>query len=157
MKAPQIFRILLSCASAILLANCASQTPATRMQQRPQAFSALTSHQKDLVMKGEITEGISRDAVWIAWGRPNQIANAGENGATYEIWRYTGLQPVYHSTIGVGFGIGGGYYSRRHRSYYGGPIFDYSYGPDYVPYTAAQVKFRNGKVKTWERGVSFAQ
>jgi hypothetical protein len=155
MSIAKIAQVFLAGCCALLLANCASATPATRMQLRPAAFAALSSHQKDLVMKGEISEGMSRDAVWIAWGRPSRIANAGEGGATFEIWRYTGLQPIYHTSIGVGIGIGG-YHGRRHtRGYYSEPFFDYNYGPDYVPYTAAQVKFRNGVVKTWERGVSF--
>jgi hypothetical protein len=142
-------QLTLAVLSAGLLANCAS-TPATRAEKRPAAFQAIPQSQRDTVLAGEIKDGMSRDAVWIAWGPPNNISQAGEDGTHYEIWRYTGLRPVYRSSIGMGLAMlphGRG----RSRHYHTHPYYDFNYGPDYVPYTEAVVKFREGKVKSWER------
>lgn len=105
-------------------------------------------------MAGRIAEGMSRDAVYLAWGSPERVTRGSEGGAEFERWRYTELRPVYpgHTWTGfgvgygLGYGYGGGY--RYGRFYPGYAVIDY--GPDYVPVTAATVKFRSGKVVGWE-------
>ncbi len=141
--------LLLLSLGVSLLASCSS-TPATRAQQRPAALAALPAKQQPTVLAGQITEGMTKDAVWIAWGSPSNISQAGENGTKLEIWRYTGLHPIYRPQFGMGYGIIPHGYGRN-RHYHVDPFYNMNYGPDYVPYTAAVVKFLDGKVKAWER------
>lgn len=137
-------------AGAVLLSSCAVSSPQTRIQSRPADYQALPEKYKALVQQGRIAEGMNRDAVWIAWGPPNRISRGVESGAKLELWRYTGLRPIYTHSIGFGAGLG---YHRfgRNRGYCYDPFYDYQVGPTYVPYTAAEVKFRNGKVSGWEK------
>jgi hypothetical protein len=138
-----------SVAIAATLSNCAVSSPQTRIKERPQFFSALPQKHQDMVQKGEIAEGMHKDAVWIAWGSPEAILAAGQGGQKFDIWRYIGMQPVYRHSIGIGFG--GGYYGGRRGRYCADPFYSYDMGPDYIPYTAAEVTFKNDKVTKWER------
>ena len=150
MKPPFLIRILLAAVMPLLFANCTVSSPSTRAARRPAAFQALSAEHQRLALSGKITEGMNRDGVWVAWGPANRISELSENGNRYEIWRYTGLQPVYHSSFGVGFGVSN-YHGRHFRASRFDPFYDYSYTPDYIPYLAAEVKFRSGLVKSWER------
>ncbi len=119
-------------------------------------YDALSTTQKQAVMEAKVTEGMTPDAVYLAWGRPDRVIRGSENGKPYELWRYTELQPVYHSglTMGLGYGYGHGY---RHgyghgRHLYRDPRFlAFETGPDYLPITAAVVRFRANRVVSWER------
>ena len=139
--------------SVVGLSNCAS-TPTTRAQRRPAAFQAIPESQKQTVLAGGVTEGMNRDAVWIAWGPASSISQASEEGKSYEIWRYTGLRPVYRNHVGMGMGMGMGplgYGCGPYRNFGWGPFYNFDFGPDYIPYTESVVKFRDGKVRAWER------
>jgi hypothetical protein len=145
----KFLQLTLALLSVLGLANCAS-TPATRAEKRPAAFQSIPQSQKASVLAGDITEGMSRDAVWIAWGPAGSISQASEDGKSYEIWRYTGLRPVYRTHIGMGYATYPHGYGRN-RHYHTDPFYNFDYGPDYIPFTEAVVKFRDGKVKAWER------
>ena len=95
---------------------------------------------------------MNRDAVWVAWGPASRIYEASNQGVTSEIWLYTGLQPVYNNNLSVGMGFGHG--GRRYGRYgHADPFsyYDYNFGPQYVPFTQAEVKFQRGIVKSWQR------
>lgn len=140
-------RFLPALAAALCLSSCAVSNPASRISQQPALFAALPPSQQALVQTGQIAEGMTKDAVYLAWGRPDGVVAGSENGKTTELWRYTRLQPVYHQRIGMGMGWGYGPYCRRgHRHY--DPFYDQRV--DYVPVTAGAVRFRNGKVTGWE-------
>jgi hypothetical protein len=150
MKRLHLLRLFCAMLLPFVLANCAASTPAKRIERRPAAFAALSADHQRLAASGQIKEGMNRDAVWIAWGPASQIIEVSDNGLSSEIWRYTGLTPIYRSSIGFGYHIGSVRHG-RHRHTVIDPFWDYHYGPDYVPYTEAEVKFRKGLVKSWER------
>ena len=128
--------------ACLLLASCAS-TPQTRIERYPGMYTSLSTKHQQAVNEGRLVEGMNRDAVYLAWGRPAGIKEGSSAGQEIEKWRYTGLRPVYVRNVGFGYGYGYGRYCDPH--YFGGT------GVDYVPYTNAVVEFRNGKVIGWER------
>ena len=138
---------------ALLLASCAVSTPGNRVAQAPQLFEALPAPQKQAVMEGRVVEGMSPDAVYLAWGRPDRVTRGSENGTPYELWRFTELQPVYHSSVavGMGYGYGYGHYGHGARRYCNPGFVAVDTGPDYVPVTSAVVRFSRNRVTGWER------
>ena len=108
-------------------------------------FDKLPEAHKKLVVRGAIVEGMSRDAVFLAWGRPSRVSRGSRDGGTFERWIYTHYEPVWthNSSIGLGYGYG------RYGCRYGGLYND---GPSvtYIPYNAAKVEFVSGRVKAWE-------
>lgn len=130
--------------AAILLSACSSVTPATRIEENPAVFAALSPQEKTLVQKGEIAEGMSPDAVYLAWGAPNNSPFYGEkDGKKFTKWVYSALMPVYNPTPMF---WGGSYWGPR--GWYGGSAMwnDVSY----VPVNVAYVLFENDKVTAWE-------
>jgi hypothetical protein len=132
--------------------GCTVANPQTRVQQNPALFDQLSATDRDLVMKGTISEGMTKDAVFLAWGRPDAVSTGSDRGKVTETWRYATMRPVY----GAGFGYGMGYYGGR--GYYGGgyygrryyPGWDVGFTPQYVPVTSSVVRFRGGRVVAWE-------
>ena len=113
-------------------------------------YGSLSSAQKQAVNEGRLLEGMSKDAVYLAWGRPAAVKEGSKAGQKTEKWRYTGHQPVVSNHINFGYGYGHGYGRGRGR-YYDPFYSDYGHTVDYVPYTAAVVEFSKGKVLGWER------
>ncbi len=135
---------------AITFTSCQTATPASRIQQNPAVFNSLSKEDQDLVSRGTISEGMTKDAVLLAWGPPDNIAHSRDNGRDTEIWRYTSMRPVYRPYYGIGMGYGYGYGYRGYR--YGGvyPYGSVAFSPDYVPVTSSVVRFRRGKVVGWD-------
>ena len=138
--------LILGIAAVIGLSSCEATSPASRAAKSPGVLERLSPHDRELVMKSTISEGMSKDAVYIAWGKPDGITHGSMNGKTVETWTYTSLRPIYRPYYGMGFGMG--YYGRYHRHVY--PSATLSMGPDYVPVTSSVVRFRNDKVIAWE-------
>src|SRR5687767_855178 len=89
--------------------GCAASNPQTRIQQNPEMLDRLPAADRELVLKGTISEGMSKDAVYLAWGKPDSVTTGSENGRQTETWRYATLQPVYYHGFGLGLGYGGGF------------------------------------------------
>ena len=139
--------------AVIALSSCASSNPASRVASHPALMEGLSGEHRNLVLQGRVKEGMNKDAVFLAWGRADEITRGSEGGRESELWRYVALKPVYHTSIGMSMGFGRGYnrygrYGRNCGGFYGDPFFET--GPDYVPVTAAVVRFRNNKVTSWE-------
>ncbi len=77
-----------------------------------------------MVDQGNIAVGMSADAVYLAWGKPNAVWQ-GEDGKTRtERWTYTRTTPVWSNQFNVGYG--GGLRRYPYRNYYGyGGFYDY--------------------------------
>lgn len=138
------------CLATVLgLSSCVSSIE-SRITKNPQLFEKLSTNDRSLVSRGEIREGMTKEAVFLAWGRADYVSTGSEHGVTLEKWGYTGSHPVYTSSYMVGFGPG--FYRGRYGYGYGyGGLWDPywgGYGPSiaYVPYQAARVEFRNGRV-----------
>ena len=129
----------------LLLFGVSCATTATiegRIERYPEKYAHLPSSHKPLVREGKIKEGMSKDAVYIAWGTPADVRFGGQGGREFEAWRFAGHYPVWSDPFTFGYaryGSGCGRY--------------YDFGPSvtYVPYTRAKVEFLDGKVSRWER------
>lgn len=126
--------------------GCASQTPQGRGQQNPMLVERLTQAERELVLKGQIREGMNKDAVFLAWGKADAVTTGSDRGQATETWRYTTLRPVYYS--GYGYGVGYAPYGHRGRRVY--PYTGMNLTPDYVSVPSSYVKFHNGRVTSWE-------
>ncbi len=136
-----INRLLLTGACAAVLFSCQSPTPMSRASQNPVMYQMLSPEHQMLVQQGRICEGMSKDAVFLAWGNPNTPPMTGQqNGTPYEKWVYVVYDPVLMSTVGVGAGCWHG------GCWYGGV----GSSTAYVPREAAWVMFQNDKVTSWE-------
>lgn len=145
MLAMRLFRavqLLVLGVVAVLFESCQTATPSTRISQNPVMYSMLTPEQQVLVQQGRICEGMSKDAVYLAWGNPSTPPVTGQqDGASYEKWIYTTYQPVMVDSFGVGVGCGHG------PHWHGGGI---ATSTAYVPRESAWVMFQNNKVTAWE-------
>jgi hypothetical protein len=126
---------------ALFVTGCATSTVDKRKQERATAYSELTPELRTLVDQGQIQIGMPMDAVYIAWGKPSQVATGqGANGKTTTTWVYSGTTWREHR-----------YWNYRHsygsRYGYPEPYLDYEYIPS--SYVAAEVVFEDGVVKSW--------
>ncbi len=129
--------LLLSCLS-LLLASCAS-TIQSRVTHNPELFGKLSAADQQAVRAGQVREGMTKEAVFLAWGSPDRVSQGQREGKQVERWNYTELQTVFAPAIGFGYG-GFGRCGIYDRFYYGGPTFAS------VPVPGRAVEFLNGKV-----------
>ncbi|MGJ8642843.1 MAG: hypothetical protein ACSHX9_05505 [Luteolibacter sp.] len=132
---------------ALAFASCAPHsTPQSRIVSRTADYDSLSEKHKELVRRGEITEGMSKEAVSLAWGSPDGRVEGLRNGKEMERWDYQGTRSVVTNNFFGGYrtGFGHGY---RYSGFGGG------FGPtiNYVPYRKASVWFVRGRVDEWER------
>ena len=83
-----------------LLALTGCYTPQTRARERPAAFQELSPADRKLALDGQVREGFSKDAVYIAWGAPSRDIVGSRRAAPFEFWYYA------HTN----YGAGGGYF-----------------------------------------------
>jgi hypothetical protein len=145
----------------LLLGGC--ETVQDRIVQRQAAFQSMSPSDQALVQEGKIREGMSRDAVYIAWGAPNQRGEGRQGGRSVENWIYFnptstsfgggfgGFGYPYGYGYGGGFGYGylHGFRGHHHRGYV---LYDPFYDPFFfssnriVSYPERTVSFQNGRV-----------
>jgi len=145
-----LLRILPLAACGILLVHtgCTTTTATDRrIEKNPAMYGKLSGDDKLLVQKSQIREGMTKDAVYLAWGPADRVRSGRDRGQTVETWIYDGFGGP-HTTLSVGYGYGYGY---------GGPFWPYGYGfygpPAYYPIAdgpMAEVKFQNGRVIAWQ-------
>ncbi len=163
MKTP-LPRFCLAFTAALLLSQCVSSSPQSRIERNPQLFSQLTAKDRQLVTSGVIREGMTRNAVFLAWGSPNRVSVGSNRGKELESWTYVGQQPVRTMNMNMGFGYGGfGYGGFGNGGFgnggwgpggfggYGGfPYYGGGQSVTYIPYTAGMVEFSRGRVTRWQ-------
>lgn len=139
------FRVCAALA-ALFLVSCASQTPEYRISMRPAVFEHLSAKEKELVRKGEISKGMDRDAVALAWGSPSDRVEGFRSGKPMERWDYRSSRPVMTNNF-----FGGYNYGRYGPYRYSG--LGAGFGPEviYIPYRKASVWFIGGRVDEWQR------
>lgn len=108
-------------------------------------MASLPPAHREAALQGRLLEGMSPDAVMIAWGRPDAVTGGHAGAAKIEVWRYTTLQSVMPS-----------YYDQPNYLYHRGryralPPRIIDTAPAYVPRVSAVVRFRNGRVTGWDQ------
>lgn len=153
MKTSFLTRLCLAVTAAVLFVQCSS-TPQTRIEKNPQMFAKLSPKERHLVTHGLISEGMSRDAVFLAWGRPDSVSVGVDRGRESESWTYEGQRPVRSMSMGMGLGFGGwgpyGYGGWGPYGFGGFPYWNNGTSVSYVPYTAGVADFVGGKVTSWK-------
>jgi hypothetical protein len=114
-------------AGALIFSGCA--TTGGRISQHPEIYQSLSLGDQALVSQGQIRAGMTMDAVWLAWGKPDQKIPNMIDGRATETWVYLRYEtpPSY-----------GGPYAY-------GP-FDWSYIPPKFVHPWRAVTFANGRV-----------
>src|SRR5260370_8239350 len=100
-------------ASAIILTSCS--TTESRISDHPEIFNSLSPRDQALVRQGQIRTGMSQNAVWLAWGSPEQKTVGVMRGHQTETWIYV----PYVTPYGYGYGYG---YPGAYSSGYPGPF-----------------------------------
>ncbi|HTL78623.1 MAG TPA: hypothetical protein VL136_04380 [Candidatus Babeliales bacterium] len=126
-------------AGALILTSCS--TPQTRISDRPDLYQSLSHKDQALVSQGQIRIGMSRTAVWLAWGSPDRRIVGNMGGGPTETWLY-----IYYATYYPPAGAWGPW------GYFGDPFYDpfyYAYIPS-IPYPAKVVTFARGRVASFQ-------
>jgi hypothetical protein len=158
-------------ASALVLSGCS--TTESRINEHPEIFQSLSPNDQALVSRGQIRTGMSRDAVYLAWGSADQRVAGAMRGKSTETWIYTATASYPYGGFGGygayggpygrfgyggfgygGFGYGGVIHGRHgHRFvFFGDPFYDpffYSYVPT-VSYPYKTVTFSNGRAVSFQ-------
>jgi len=127
-------------AAAIVFTSCS--TPQTRISDHPDLYQSLSQRDQALVSQGQIRIGMSRTAVWLAWGTTDRKIVGNMGGGPTETWIYTyyASYPYYP------------YYNPLDY-YFGAPLYDpfcYSWFPQSIPYPGKIVTFANGRVASFQ-------
>jgi len=125
--------------STLVLTSCS--TPQTRISEHPDLYQSLSHRDQALVSQGQIRIGMSRTAVWLAWGSPDRRIVGNMGAGPTETWLY-----IYYATYYPPDGPWGPW------GYFGDPFYDpfyYSYIPS-IPYPAKVVTFARGRVVSYQ-------
>jgi hypothetical protein len=163
MKTLSLLRIGLAVIATAFLVQCSS-TPKTRIEKNPQMYGKLSARDQHFVTHGLIHEGMTRDGVFLAWGRPDTVSVGVNRGRESENWTYEGQRPIRSMNMGMGMGFGGyggfggfgGYGGFGPYGYGGWGPYGYGGYPfggtsvTYIPYTSGVAEFVNGRVVSWK-------
>ena len=148
--------------AALFLAGCA--TIETRISEHPEIYNSLSPRDQALVRQGRIRDGMSMNAVWVAWGTPEQKGFGRYHGKRTETWIYHAYYNEYNPYFGgygYGYGypgfvgggvlVGGGRHGRHFVAVYD-PFFDPFFYPRFqqVSYPYRTVTFSNGRVVAFQ-------
>ena len=158
-------------AGALSLTSCS--TVESRISDHPEIYNSISPNDQALVREGKIRSGMSPNAVWLAWGSPDQKLAGNMRGRETETWvyvTYTTAYPYgypcgypYRPYYGFGFTRVGAFASHGHGAFhshghhrfvfFGDPFFDpfyYSAIPPSIPVPYKTVTFLNGRVMSFQ-------
>ncbi|MEP6602956.1 MAG: hypothetical protein ABJB69_03310 [Spartobacteria bacterium] len=153
-------------AGALILTGCS--TTESRISEHQDIYNSMSARDQALISRGEIRSGMSEQAVWMAWGSPEQKTSGEMRGRSTETWIYvqttsapygSSHYPYYGYPYGYGYGGFGavGFSRRSHhgRSFvvFGDPFYDpfyYSYIPPTISIPYRTVTFSNGRVMSFQ-------
>ena len=152
-------RLSLCALAALAISSCVHPLE-KRIANNLKIYQSLSASDQLLVHQGRIREGMTKEGVFLAMGRADQVAFGVQKGSRIEKWNYLGIQPVYTNSFGMGWGggmgnrgWGGGYFGPGCG--YGGawePLWNGGSNVIYVPYKAASVSFRGNRVTEYMTG-----
>jgi hypothetical protein len=126
-------------AGALIFTSCS--TPQTRISEHPDLYQSISYKEQALVNQGQIRIGMSRPAVWLAWGSPDRRIIGNMGGGTTETWVYT-----YYASYPY-------YPYEPLDEYFGAPLYDpfcYSWFPPSIAYPGKLVTFAHGKAASFQ-------
>jgi len=152
-------------AVGLCLTSC--ETLDNRISEHQDMFNSLSPGDQALVREGKIRSGMSMNAVWLAWGSPEQKTSGEMRGHPTESWIYvesrtapygSAYYPYYGYGPGFygGFGGGVGVIRTHHHGrfvFFGDPFYDpfyYSYIPPTIAVPYKTVTFSNGRVMSFQ-------
>jgi hypothetical protein len=132
--------------ATVVLTFTSCSTPQTRISDHPDLYQSLSSRDQALVSQGQIRYGMSRNAVWLAWGSPDSKVIGNMRGHSTETWVYVYYVTYpyyypYYGPYGPGFG------------FFGDPFYDpfyYSLISPSIPYPNKTVTFSNSRVMSFQ-------
>ena len=162
-----ISKTLLLGLAAVGLCLTSCETLENRISEHQDMFNSLSPRDQALVRESKIRSGMSMNAVWLAWGSPEQKTYGEMRGKATETWiyvenRYAPYGSAYYPYYGYGRGFGPGFYGGfgaarfhgHHRFvFYGDPFYDpfyYSYIPPTISMPYRTVTFSNGHVMSFQ-------
>jgi outer membrane protein assembly factor BamE (lipoprotein component of BamABCDE complex) len=74
--------------AAVVLIVTSCSTPQTRISDHPDLYQSLSPRDQALVSQGQIRSGMSRSAVWLAWGSSDQKIVGNKAGRPTATWMY---------------------------------------------------------------------
>jgi hypothetical protein len=126
-------------AGALILTSCS--TPQTRISDHPDLYQSISHRDQTLVNQGQIRIGMSRTAVWLAWGSPDRKIIGNMGGGTTETWVY-----IYYANYPY-------YPYEPLDEYFGAPLYNpfcYSWFPPSIPYPGKLVTFAHGNAVSFQ-------
>jgi hypothetical protein len=123
---------------ALILTSCS--TPQTRISDHPDLYQSLSPGDQTLVSQGQIRTGMSRTAVWLAWGSPDRKIVGNIGAGRRETWIY-----IYYATYYPYYG--------PWDPYFGAPLYYPFYDSDLPPgisYPGKVLTFANGRVVAFQ-------
>ena len=88
MRKKQILWPGLTMLSLVLLFGCESSGPAARRRTHAREYEALSEQQKASVVRGALSQGMTTNAVLIAWGQPTIISTVSTPNGPFVFWEY---------------------------------------------------------------------
>jgi hypothetical protein len=149
---PSLSWVLLAglAAGALFLSGCS--TVNSRIAENRASFDRLSPTDQALISQGKIRGGMTQEAVYIAWGRPQQKATGEVHNKATETWVYLVATPVPAYGYYGGFSGRVGYFGRHGGRRFYGAFYDPFYDPFYYPFPESitqpvkTVSFQRGKV-----------
>lgn len=123
-----------------------------RIEKHFEKFDVLSDEHKAMVAEGEVVEGMSKDAVFLAWGRADRVQQSSFNGQKSEQWDYISSESQPLNTIG--YGTNGGTYGAPYGGQCDRQSSDgWTLGTDVhmVDVLSKSVSFAEGRVIGWQR------
>ena len=142
MPPAKLLSLLAIAALAALATSCAPSTPQSRIAANPSLYEALPAKHQELASQGRVTKGMSKEAVFLAWGRPARKGEGSRNGRSFERWDYARYRAVHYNRF---YGFSGYGWCGRHYGYGWVPAVDF------VPYRSGTILFHDSRVDSWER------
>jgi hypothetical protein len=125
---------------ALILTSCS--TPEARISEHSDLYQSLSHRDQMLVSQGQIRAGMSRTAVWLAWGSPDRKIMGNMGGNPIETWLYT-----YYATYAFCP------YCGPWDPYFGAPLYhpfcDSCFPPN-IPYPGKIVTFAHTRVVAFQ-------
>ncbi|MGC3991981.1 MAG: hypothetical protein QM796_20280 [Chthoniobacteraceae bacterium] len=126
----------------LLVALSACSSIKSRIESHPAAYAALSRNDQSFALQGRIREGWAPDAVYIAWGKADQVVQGSEKGKPFVTWLYLTTEQDQVTSAPI---------IPIHERFYGRDDDFLPYSPIYLMHTAPYraATFVNGRVVQW--------